>query len=372
MLRIAALEAHPLAIPQKAAFGHASHVRSVAEPILVEARGAGGGVGWGEIQPRAYVTGETHASVLGQGLPAARARWVGFEATDFDAVLAALRAALDAAGRALACAGGVELAILDLAGRHFGVPLARVLGEVEGPALPQGIILGFEVETAALAKRCAFLRLGGRRHVKVKIGRADDAERLAIVARALPGVPLRLDANEAYAPDVLVALLRGLDPSIGIASVEQPVPAADHAGLAAVRRAARVMVDESLVSLDDLRALLAADAVDVLNLRVGKCGGLLGTRRLADAGRAAGLELHLGTMVGETGVLTRATELVARFVPGLACVDGKGQNQFLLAEDVLDDPKSAESAPLDRPGLGVDVDPARVARLRAPDGATPG
>jgi L-alanine-DL-glutamate epimerase-like enolase superfamily enzyme len=77
-------------------------------------------------------------------------------------------------------------------------------------------------------------------------------------------------------------------------------------------------------------------------------------------------------MVGETGVLTRATELVARRIPGFACIDGKGQNQFLLAEDVLADPKSAESAPLDRPGLGVDVDRARVERLRAPDGPQPG
>jgi hypothetical protein len=56
-------------------------------------------------------------------------------------------------------------------------------------------------------------------------------------------------------------------------------------------------------------------------------------------------------------------------VPGFACLDGKGQSRFLLAEDVLQVPENNAKAdlgdrPLSAPGLGVTVDPERVARFR--------
>jgi hypothetical protein len=80
--------------------------------------------------------------------------------------------------------------------------------------------------------------------------------------------------------------------------------------------------------------------------------------------------------VGESGVLSRVAEVfgrctnsVGRSVAGFACLDGKGQNRFLLEEDVLRAPTGdadnpAVAAPLDSPGLGVDVDPEAIARHR--------
>ena len=64
-------------------------------------------------------------------------------------------------------------------------------------------------------------------------------------------------------------------------------------------------------------------------------------------GRSTGIEVSLGTMVGETGVLSRASEVFGRCVPGFDCLDGKGQNRHLLAEDVLV-PDSSACVDIDR------------------------
>jgi muconate cycloisomerase len=133
-----------------------------------------------------------------------------------------------------------------------------------------------------------------------------------------------------------------------IESVEQPVAGDDIEGLRRVRleTGIPVMADESLCSLDDGSRLVEAGAADVFNIRVGKCGGLLGSLRLTELARASGLGVHLGALVGETAVLSRAAELFGRSVPGFACLEGKGQNRFLLEGDIGEEESGA-------PGLGV-------------------
>ena len=122
----------------------------------------------------------------------------------------------------------------------------------------------------------------------------------------------------------------------------------------------RVMADESVVTIDDARAIIRAEAADILNVRIGKCGGVLASKQIADEAQRANLELNLGTLVGETGILTRAAEIFGRAVGGFECLDGKGQNISLLAEDVLADPRAAQDAAPDAPGLGIEVSRERI------------
>ncbi len=371
-LRLEAIELVHVRIPLQTAFAHASHTREDAEAIIVvlRARDADGAArtGYGEIQPRPYVTGESYDGVRERTGPALARRWLA--APVIDDPLAFLRGELDRAGRDLALCCGFELALLDAA----GIPLAAALGGPEallgpGPArdpLPGGVILGFEAETAALPKQAAMLRLSGKTHVKVKVGRDDDQERLVALSKVLKGVPLRLDANEAWTVDGAVERLRAFTAAgVPIASIEQPVPASDLAGLRRIRveTGVPVMADESLCSLDDARRLIAAEAVDVFHVRLAKMGGLLGAQRMVELAAAHRLGVHLGTMVGETGILSRAAEVFGRVVPGFACLDGKAQNERFLSADLLDEPSTARSAPLDAPGLGVTLSPERLARF---------
>lgn len=382
-MRIEAVRLHRVRLPFAAGkrFGHALSERDGSDAVFVElvdqdsGKDGAGGVGWGEILPRPYVTGETIEGVLHERGRVLAARLLGRTLDDRAAVLAWIREQLPAVGRDrdLAAFGGLEVALLDLAGQRLRFSLADVLADHgeggPGPALPAGVIIGFEVPTAGLRELCMKLRFSGRTHVKVKVGLPDDTERVRAIAKYLK-VPLRLDANASWTVDEAVERLRALA-GVPVASIEQPVEARDLAGMRAVheRTGIAVMADEAVCSLADADAIVAAGAAQIFNVRPGKHGGVLGSLAIVERARAAGLGLHLGTLVGESGVLSRVAEVFGRCVAGFACLDGKGQNRFLLEEDVLRAPTDdadnpAVATPLDAPGLGVHVDPQAIARHR--------
>lgn len=387
-MRIESARLHRVQIPFVGRFGHALSERSRSDAIFVELRDAQGGVGWGEILPRPYVTGETLEGVLGHSGPRIASGLLGLELEDRAAVEAWLGAALPEAGRDLAAFGGFEVALLDLAGRRLGFSLAQILGGTPEPALPAGVVIGFEVATEALRKHCIGLRWKGHAHVKVKVGQPDDIERLAAITRVFgPDVPLRLDANASWTAETAVEILSSLQRhGIPMHSIEQPVPADDLAGMRSIRArcGVPVMADESVCSLADAQRIVSEKAADIFNIRVGKHGGVLAARAIVECARRAEISVHLGTLVGESGVLSRVAEVFGRCVPGFACLDGKGQNRFLLEEDVLRPPGAdasnlaasvepdavkpnavePDAVDLDAVGLGVDVSPEAIERLR--------
>jgi L-Ala-D/L-Glu epimerase len=355
-MRVDSIELFHVRIPFKGSFKHALKERREADAVLIAVHGASGQTGWGEIVPRDYLTGETLAEVFAEDAPARAKSLLGTNFESFEALKTGLEKQLETAGRRLATLGGFELALIDLFGKEFQIPAHRFLGAAElGPELPAGVVIGFEVDTAALPKHCAMLRMAGKKHLKVKVGLDDDLERLALIQRAFgPTHPIRLDANAAWtvpeAIDRLLAMKR-----FAIASIEQPIAARDYAGLREIREktGTPVMADESLCSEEDARRLILEKAADVFNVRVGKCGGLIGSQRIVELARAQGLGCHLGALVGETGILSAAAEIFGRAVPVFDCLEGKGQHKFLLADDVTEPSGNAN-------GLGLNVDRAKV------------
>jgi L-Ala-D/L-Glu epimerase len=347
-------------IPLKTAFAHARVERAASDAVIVWIETDLGITGWGEIQPREYVTGETVESVLAEKCTRLRGSWLGRSFETNEETVHFLEAELASAGRDLASFCGFELALLDAAGQCFEFELGELIGPLRNEPLPAGVVIGFEVETDALKKHCTLLRFKKREHVKVKVGRDDDLERLKIVHDALGELPLRLDANMAWsAEEAIASLARLAAAKIPIASIEQPVPANDVAGMARIKRESGVpvMADESLCTYEDAERLLAAGAVDVFNIRLGKNGGFVASRRLVELARAHRLGLQLGTMVGETGILSTASEIFGARVPEFTCLDGKGQNEWLLARDVLVDGHATKH------GLGIAVSRSAVLSL---------
>jgi L-Ala-D/L-Glu epimerase len=360
-MHVELVELHRVRIPLKTAFKHARAERSHSEAVIVVLGSEEGSQGFGEILPRPYVTGETIDGVFRESAPRIAKELLGLRFSDRGEVLAWIRSALDRSAAELAAFGGFELALLDLAGKRLGFSLGEVIGTSWGPELPAGIVIGFEIATAGLAKHCAFLRLSARRHIKVKVGLDDDRERLEIISKALAGVPLRLDANGEWSPDRAIAAIRSFH-DLPIASVEQPVAKDDLEGLRRVREetGVKVMADESVSSLADAERLVASRSADIFNVRIGKHGGAIGARRIVDFAEVHGIAVNLGTLVGETGILSRAAEVFGRFVPGFECLDGRGQNEHLLEEDLLDDPREARHADPMAHGLGVRVSRERL------------
>lgn len=366
MMRIDSVQLQHVRIPLKRAFQHALHERRHADAVVVRVAADDGSVGWGEIQPRRYVTGESLEDVLATEGPALGRALLGQAFERWDDATAWLEEQADARGPKLATLCGFDLALLDAVGQALGEPISAALGGTVHHELPAGVIVGFEHPTDKLARYCATLRLAGKTHVKVKVGLDDDPQRLAAIATVFKTLPLRIDANAAWTPDEAVVRLKQLQAVAPIASVEQPVAADDIAGLARIQAetGVAVMADESLRDLADARRLIDSGAARIFNVRLGKNGGVWGAHRLCALARAAGIELHLGTMVGETGVLSAASEIFGRCEAGFACLDGKGQNRFLLEVDILGESSHHRDHTNEPSGLGITVDDERVAAHR--------
>ena len=194
-------------IPLKTAFAHARRERAVSDAVIVWIETDLGITGWGEIQPREYVTGETIEGVLSRTCPAIGEAWKGRSFETNEEAVGFLEAELAKAGRDLAAFCGFELALLDAAGQCFEFPVGDLIGPMRATPLPPGVVVGFEVETAALKKHCTLLRFKKREHVKVKVGLDDDLERLKIAKDALGDLPLRIDANMAWTAEDAIAKL---------------------------------------------------------------------------------------------------------------------------------------------------------------------
>ena len=192
----------------------------------------------------------------------------------------------------------VDVALHDLVARRRGVSLPVLLG---GSLLqvPTDVTVAAG-EPDALAAAALERVADGFDVLKLKVGTdaADDVQRVLAVRGAVgPATTLRLDANQGWTPREAVRVLARLaDAGADIELVEQPVAAADLAGLAWVRDRVDtpVMADEAVCGVRDLIEVIDRGAADLVNVKLVKAGGLLPARTLLELARAYGL----GTMVG--------------------------------------------------------------------------
>lgn len=362
-MRIASVTAYHLRIPFVASFSHALQSRSQSEVIVLKVTSDQGHTGAGEILPRPYLTGETIEIVLRDTLPKVVQRWTLKTMENREQVLAELNEELQNSGRNLATLAGWETAILDMAGKSFDFAAGDVLGPTKTADLAVGHVIDFDVRTCDIEKHCMLLRIKGCRYLKVKVGLPDDLDRLEWIRNTLgPDYGLRLDANGAWSAGDAIQHLRRIK-RFNVISVEQPVPAHDLAGMRAVREntGIPVVADESLCSFADAESLIREQAADIFNIRIAKCGGVLASLRLLKLAQDAGLRCQLGTLVGETGILSRVAETFGQRAGDFEFLEGKGQNKKLLKHDVVEI-QAKSSGPLH--GYGIALNDSALAALQ--------
>jgi L-Ala-D/L-Glu epimerase / N-acetyl-D-glutamate racemase len=193
-----------------------------------------------------------------------------------------------------------ESALLDALCRRAKVSLWSFFGGAQKELVSDMTIPTGTAEHASSAAIRAVE--AGFRTLKVKVGGAPfdhDRARLAAIVKAAPSTRLVLDANASLSADEALALLDTLGHEKGQVSLfEQPTAKLDLDGLRRVREHGGVPVaaDESACSAADVLALIAARAVDAINIKTMKCGILEAMDMIAIA-RAAGLQLMIGGMV---------------------------------------------------------------------------
>src|SRR5215211_714748 len=369
-------------LPFKVTVRHAAAARTTSESLFLRVGLDSGAEGWGESLPRVYVSGEAREgafallrdsilpALLGRTFPSvpdlvsflekcdgkAPTEWVGPEV----------------AQTAAWCS--VDLALLDAFGRASGEPVTLGGRPPAADALRRARYSGVVSAGRGWPYAVSLLKMRAFRfpHVKLKVER-DGSVQAARTARRLLGrrVDLRVDANMAWDVEQALEAISQLG-SFGIRSFEQPVAAGDLAGLARLvaESSAQIVVDEGLTDRDSLQRFIGHRACTGANVRVSKCGGLVGAYARCREALDAGLMLQVGCQVGESSLLSAAhlmlLSALAPLTPGVRYAEGCF-GRHLLRED--------PAAPLvqfgygGRPprrppgaGLGVQVDPVLLQR----------
>lgn len=200
-------------------------------------------------------------------------------------------------------------------------------------ALETGVKSGFSVATDVTVPITTIEKLppliadrvaAGFTHFKIKANLepvADLIEKLKIISELLPaGSHLRIDANQSWTFDHTVDVLAAI-PSNGLAIdyLEQPTPARDLKALAKIKANSflPIMADESCFNPNDLKELIELDAVDLVNLKLLKSGGLTLAREMAKTAIAAGIGVYVGSMMEGDQSLGAAATLAAEIAPDL-------------------------------------------------------
>ena len=201
------------------------------------------------------------------------------------------REALAAALPPGAARNALDCALWDLDAKATGAPAALQAGYAE--VRPVETCFTLSLDTPA---RMADAARAAMAHtlLKLKLGGDGDADRMAAVRAARPDARIVADANEAWTPDMLAALLEAAA-TARLELIEQPLPAGADGPLADCQRAVPVCADESAHVADDIARL--TDRYDAVNIKLDKAGGLTEALAMRKAARRAGLKVMVGSMV---------------------------------------------------------------------------
>jgi len=149
--------------------------------------------------------------------------------------------------------------------------------------------------------------------LKLKLTGEGDLERVSAVRQAAPGARLIVDANEGWSVEHFLLYAPALA-ELGVALIEQPLPAGKDDALAGIAHAVPVCADESCHTSEDLDRLVGK--YEFVNIKLDKTGGLTEALALASAARARGFRIMVGCMVGTSLAMAPAVFLAqdAEFV----------------------------------------------------------
>ena len=306
--------------------------------VLVKIADADGRVGLGEAAPSRYYhqTAESVTEQLGA------LHWPA--QTDpflLEDLLGDLAQQLPGHSSAVAA---LDMALHDLVGQRLDAPLYRLLGLDPQKAPVTSYTIG--IDSPDQMRRKAE-EAAGYPLLKVKLG-TDDDRRIIASLRQVVSVPIRVDANAAWTLQQALENLPWLAGE-GVELLEQPLAKDDLDGLARLTEAGLlpIIADESAVTPLDVVKLRGA--VDGINIKLGKCGGIRNALKMIHIARAQGMKVMLGCFIESSLGITAAAHLSP--LVDFADLDG-----HLLIDNDPFGGVTVEAGRLilpDRPGLGM-------------------
>jgi L-alanine-DL-glutamate epimerase-like enolase superfamily enzyme len=254
----------------------------------------------------------------------------------------------------------LDIALWDIAGKHAGEPLWRLLGGTRRPvpAYAGGLFLSDTLD-AIVAEARAFVAAGFRA-IKMRTGAkrwTDDVDRVGAVREAIgPDVTLMVDAVQAWTPEQAIRVGREIS-RFDLAWIEDPVAFDDVAGMARVAAALDppITAGENNYGLAGFRDLIRAGSIDIAMADLQRVGGISEWLRVAALTQAFAMPIVPHTF-HETSMHL------------LAAVPNGGLMEYVPWWDVLFEapprPQGGAFLPPDAPGIGYRFDPATIDRYR--------
>ncbi len=372
-MKIASIATHILDHKLDQVFESASMRFNRRQHCLVEILCDDGTVGWGECLgpagPNAAVVRAYADALIGRDPLETERIWIE---------LYNLLRDQGQRGLTVTALSGIDIALWDIKGKHFGASVATLLGGRFRESVRAYATGGFRKpgtdRVAEMANETGAYAKEGFHAVKIKIGFGveDDLEVIAAVRDAIgPQTRLMIDANHGY--DALEAIELGRKAArFGIDWFEEPVLPEHLDAYCAVRAGQPIPVagGETWHGRYGMRDPLALRAVDILQPDICGTGGFSEMRRIADMAAMAGIRLV--PHVWGTGVaLAASLQFMAALPPNPPRPDpidpilefDRTQNPFRQA--VLQAPIEHESGVVaipDRPGLGIEVNRAALSQ----------
>ena len=256
----------------------------------------------------------------------------------------------------------LEGAVWDLYAKRLGVPLSQALGGTKKD-IEVGVSIGIQPTVADLLQVMERYVAQGYRRIKVKIKPSWDVDVIREVRRAFPDVPLMADANSAYTL-ADADRLKALD-EFGLLMIEQPLAAddlLDHARLQPLLHTP-ICLDESIRSYDDARKALDLGSCRIINIKIGRVGGLGEAKRIHDLCAERGAPVWCGGML-EAGV-GRAHNIAITTLENFTLPGDTAASSHYWERDIITPEVEVQDGLIrvpEAPGIGYDVDRRQVER----------
>jgi O-succinylbenzoate synthase len=258
----------------------------------------------------------------------------------------------------------IETACWDLEARRLGQPLWRHLGGVR-EEIACGVSIGIQESPDALLEKIDREVSAGYQRIKIKIKPGWDIDIVRKVRERFPQIRLSGDANSAYSLND-VDLFRRLD-EFELMMLEQPLAHDDMFDHAELQKAIStpICLDESIKTPADAEHGIALSACRIINVKLGRVGGHAEAKRVEAIAREKRIPVWCGGML-ESGI-GRAHNIAMSTLAGFTLPGDVSASARYWHEDVIDPPVTVAAngtiKPPDKPGIGFEVNQARIDRL---------
>jgi O-succinylbenzoate synthase len=249
----------------------------------------------------------------------------------------------------------LETAILDAQLKDQGISLAKYLGATK-TKVECGVSVGIANNLDELVEEVKSYVDAGYHRIKLKIEPGWDYEAVKTIRQIYPDIPLQVDANQAYSRSD-GKLLAKLD-EFNLLLIEQPLDEHDILGHAMLAKEVKtpICLDESIISLQSAQDALALEATTVINIKPGRVGGYIESKKIHDLCLDKKIPVWCGGML-ETGI-GRAANLALAALPGFTLPGDTSASSRYFKQDittpfVMDD--GYLTVPTG-PGIGVEPD----------------